>query len=147
VRYFDKPDAACCDEFGACLWQEVLHRIPDVKIAVIKRPLTEVIPAQIKNGAPDTPELRHMMARYRDDINQMLKVHRCEIFSFNNLSDYDESKRLFEFCREMEMPVKWWLMFENRNLQNPSNLWKEHLDKWIGYPVIKKLRSYSEEAV
>lgn len=140
IDYFQDPNACVSDEVGVGIWHQFIPFLPHTKVAIIERPVEEVIAAQIKSGVPDVPQTR-FVTEYLD--YKMKELKRCysdiQVFDFHTLSEEKESARLFEYCLDIPFDRTWWTPLVSRNLQNHYSPPAQELLKWADYPVMSTL--------
>ena len=119
VQFFDHPGAAAVDPAAGAIWRDLLPRIPDVKVAVIRRPVADVV-ASLQRIGTDAPFLPRLVARYAEELGALATSGLAEVFEFDRLSDPGHAGALFEYCTGEPLDGYWWQVMCDRNLQSPD---------------------------
>jgi hypothetical protein len=119
VGFFESPGAAAVDPAAGAIWRDLLPRIPHVRIAVIRRPVADVVVSLQRIGT-DAPFLPRLVARYAEELNALAASGQAEVFEFDRLSEPAHAAALFEHCTGEPLDSFWWQVMRDRNLQSPE---------------------------
>lgn len=102
-------------ETGSVLgWRAIHERLPDIRIAVVRRPISEVFRSLLAKGIEPVPgDLEHKDALL-DDVSSVPNVLSL---SFEDLNGEAGCSSLFEHCLQIPFDRLWWESLRNRNLQ------------------------------
>lgn len=141
VRFFDAPAAAAVDPCIGAIWRDLLPRIPGVKIAVIRRPVADVVTSLRKIGT-DAPYLPALVARYAAELDALAESGLAQVFDFDRLGGLGHASALYEHCAGEPLDGFWWALMRDRNLQSP----KVGKPQTIAGPIADAMRSFVKDA-
>lgn len=104
-------------ETGAVVgWRALRRRIPDARIAVIRRPVAEVYNSLGRFGLASDGLMDELRERDRmlDDVS---RVHGVRSFTFSDLNGIDACRELFEHCLGEPFDWEWWEKLAGINIQ------------------------------
>jgi GNAT superfamily N-acetyltransferase len=106
-------------ETGASpFWRLLLQIRPDARIAVIRRPVAEVIESLLATGIQfDRPALAQGMARLDRKLDQIERLPNVLSVSYADLNQEATCARLFEHCLGLSHDHDWWSRLAPMNLQ------------------------------
>ena len=80
-------------------WKELINRIPEIKIVLVKRPKSEVKESLSKIGLNMTD---HGYEAIEDSISELEKQPNVYVVDYHNINN--EHKNIFRFCRGYDCP-------------------------------------------
>lgn len=104
-------------ETGAVVgWRALRRRMPDARIAVIRRPAHEVIASLATFGLSSSALMDELIQRdaMLDDVSAL---HGVKSFSFADLNGIDACRELFEHCLDQPFDWEWWEGLAGVNVQ------------------------------
>lgn len=112
--YSDGMDGTC--ETATVLGHRLIkHLMPNVKFAVIRRPISEVVFSLAKFGIAAPPgelEARDAM------LDQVAALPGTLSLTYDMLDSPDWCRRLFEFChKDLDFEIEWWGQCSRFNIQ------------------------------
>jgi hypothetical protein len=122
VAFLRQPRIGSAETSIALGWRLLLHRLPDLRIVTIRRPIEDCVRSMMAvdlRGAAVYDEclMRRTMAREAralDEIEQLPGVLRVE---FADLGREDACAAVFEHCLPFPFDRAWWLELRDRNIQ------------------------------
>jgi hypothetical protein len=127
MRWFDDIGAwLSLDKTGsvetavAPFWRTVLKLSPGIRVATIRRPVSEVVESTINAGAPEAArdaltremtKLDHKLDQIEKRIPGVLSV-KCD-----DLASERVCAKLFEHCLGLEHDFAWWADMDRQNIQ------------------------------
>lgn len=104
-------------ETGAMVgWRALRRRMPDAKMAVVRRPVAEVYQSLARFGL-DGDALRNELLERDAMLDELSKVHGVRSFSFADLDHIDACRDLFEHCLGEPFDWEWWESLATVNVQ------------------------------
>lgn len=115
--WFAQPHTGTVETAAAPWWRLVQEFRPDIRVAVVRRPLAEVVDSLAKLGfPPDNTAV--FMARYDRKLDQIeRRVPGALSVSFADLATEAACARLFEHCLPFKHDPAWWAGMAPLNLQ------------------------------
>jgi hypothetical protein len=121
-RLLSLPNTGVVETAAAQAWRIIKHHVPGVKMAVIKRPLDDVVQSMTEvdlggYATYDVPRLRKIVEygnRMLDEISAQPDVMTLDF------QDFDDPKALgdlFEFCLPYKFDPGWWEYMRRINVQ------------------------------
>ncbi len=114
-----QPCAGSAETSGAPFWRLLLKWHPDVRIAIIRRPVGEVVASMMALGLGfNEAALLQTMARLDHKLNQIAaRVPGVLQVDFAALSEEATCARLFEHCLPYKHDPAWWDAVSTVNIQ------------------------------
>ena len=125
--YFARPGAAAVDTALGLIWRD-LELPPNIKLAVMHRPLDEVCASLDRLGLPSSgmPELA-------DKLNSLPGLH----FDANRLGDEATASAVYAYCTGYTVSRCHWEEFAKQNLQaNPAAMMVDALANIAGIQAV-----------
>lgn len=116
LRYFSQPGAAACDTALGHKWVGLTKILPHVKIAVITRPVDQVIKSFETLGLTD-PGFTEWLRRYEKTLAGLVETGRCHHVTFEELNSFKAQEALFQYCLDAPLSRGRWDRFNGKNLQ------------------------------
>lgn len=117
--WFSQERVGSVETAGAYFWRLVRDIRPDVRIAIVRRPVIEVIESLMATGLPfDRATLANRIGRINRKLDQIERhIPDALSVSYANLADEDTCARLFEHCLGEKHNHTWWERLAPINLQ------------------------------
>jgi hypothetical protein len=119
VAYFDQPRASASDPALGAIWRDVLPRLDGVRVALILRPVADVL-ASLRALGCDAPFLPRLLERYAAVLDDLARSGLAKVFHFSELRTRDGAAALFEHCTGEPLDLFWGQVMLDRNLQSPE---------------------------
>ena len=104
-------------ETGAVIgWRAIRRVLPDVRIAVIRRPVQDVYNSLARFGLGSSVLLDELSERDAM-LDQVARLPGVRSFSFADLNGISACQELFEFCLGVPFDWEWWEGLANVNIQ------------------------------
>jgi hypothetical protein len=104
-------------ETGAVVgWRALLRRIPNARIAVIRRPVREIYDSLSHFGLGSSALMDELIDRDAM-LDELAKVHGVKSFTFAGLNTIDSCRDLFEHCLGIPFDWEWWESLAGVNIQ------------------------------
>lgn len=122
AKWFRRPNVGTV-ETAACYGHWLLRQsVPDIREAVIRRPVEDVIRASLANGIKagvnyDEPELRRLIT-YGDRMLEKIAARPGVLsLDYADLETEAGCRKVFEFCLGLPFDREWWLKWKDENVQ------------------------------
>lgn len=116
LRYFSQPGAAACDTALGHKWVGLTKILPHVRIAVITRPVDQVIKSFEKLGLTE-PAFVGWLRQYEKTLAEFVATGQCHNVTFEALNSFQGASELFEYCLDAPLSRGRWERFNGKNLQ------------------------------
>lgn len=104
-------------ETGAVVgWRAIRRLRPDLKIAVIRRPVDEVYHSLARFGV-GSPALMAELSKRDAMLDEVGRLRGVRSFSFSDLNSVTSCQELFEHCLGSPFDWEWWECLANVNVQ------------------------------
>ena len=104
-------------ETGAMVgWRALLRRLPDARIAVVRRPVPEVFHSLARFGLASSALMEELLQRDAM-LDQLASIPAVKSFAFADLNGIDACHELFEHCLGIPLEWEWWEGLANVNIQ------------------------------
>ena len=104
-------------ETGAVVgWRAIRRLIPDVRIAVIRRPVQQIYDSLARFGLGSQILMDELIERDAM-LDRLARVEGARSFSFADLNNVATCQELFEFCLGVPFDWEWWEGLANVNVQ------------------------------
>jgi hypothetical protein len=104
-------------ETGAVIgWRAIRKLRPDVRIAVIRRPVQEVYDSLARFGL-GSPQLMSELRERDALLDQVARLPGVRSFAFHDLNGVTACQGLFEFCLGIPFDWEWWESLASVNVQ------------------------------
>jgi len=112
------PFTGTAETAAAPFWRLLKHYRPDARIAVIRRPVEEVVASFAAKGWRDTPELRRLLMQHDRKLDRIAQQPGVFRATFAELQQEQVCAALFEHCLPgMRHDHAWWQLCQAHNLQ------------------------------
>lgn len=107
---------------AAQAWRILKHHIPNLKMAVIRRPIDDVVQSMMNINLHgrfhyDADRLRKVMEYGDRMLNEISEQPGTLTLSFSDLETEVGCKAIFEHCLPYEFDPDWWGTMKDRNVQ------------------------------
>jgi hypothetical protein len=110
-------DYAGTAETGAVVgWRALRRRLPDAKIAVIRRPVHEVFASLARFGLNSSALMDELIQRDAM-LDEAESANGVKSFAFANLNGIEACRELFEHCLSVPFDWEWWEGLAGVNVQ------------------------------
>ena len=116
IRYFTAPGAAAVDTGLGAVWPGLTKTLPELRIAIIRRPVQDVIASLCRIGF-DIPLLFDKLRSYQNSLDRLEASGVAEVFRFDRMDQEAECARLFTWALGIPFDRAWWQHYRDRNLQ------------------------------
>lgn len=116
-KYFDRPGAAAVDTTLGLVWEGVVGLLPDVRLAVITRPVEAVIRSFAHLGMTGE-EFEAWLRKYATHLDALVATGRCHVTQYDALATDDGAGELFEYCHGRPADPARWRRYNRHNIQN-----------------------------
>lgn len=115
IKMFSSGMDGTCETATVLGHRLIRHLLPQVKFAVVRRPLPEVVRSLAAFGlCPPAGELEARDAM----LDQVAALPGTLALSFDELDSPDFCRRLFEFCHpDVDFEIEWWAQCSRFNIQ------------------------------
>jgi hypothetical protein len=105
-------------ETGAMIgWRALRRRLPEAKIAVIRRPVHEVFASLARfNVGPELEIVKQLIERDAM-LDELARVPGVKSIAFSHLNSIDGCRALFEHCLGEPLDWEWWESLADVNIQ------------------------------
>src|SRR5215469_15128641 len=113
-----QPCTGAVETSAAPFWRLLLQLRPDVRVAIIRRPVADVVDSLLAQLPFDAPLLLHQMRRLDAKLDQV--EERCPgvlSVSYDELTTEAGCAALFEHCLPFQHDPLWWQRLADINLQ------------------------------
>jgi hypothetical protein len=119
VRGWLSQDFTGTVETAAAPWWRTIHRIrPDIRTAVVRRPVPEVVESLMAVYPFDREALEREMRKLDAKLDQIeRRIPGVISVSFNDLRGEAACKRIFEHCLPYRHDPAWWASLSDVNVQ------------------------------
>lgn len=120
---FMRTTGVGCAETGvAPAWRLLKHRVPNLKMVVIRRPEDETVQSFLnseigRQGLYDEDRLRKIIGYECRCLDQISQHPDTLTVQYRDLSFAYWCKQIFEFCLPYEFDMPWWEFMARRNIQ------------------------------
>ena len=114
-----QPFTGTVETAGAPFWRLLRHYRPDARVAVIRRPVEEVVASFMAKGWPDADALRRLLTRLDHKLDQILQ-RNADVFcaTYESMQHEHVCAGLFQHCLPgMAHDHAWWSFIAPQNLQ------------------------------
>lgn len=121
-EFFERPNTGTVETAAAQAWRIIHHHVPNLRVAVIRRPVDEVIDSVLKvplKGVAtyDEVRLQKVMAYGDRMLRQISALPGVLTLNYADISSEDACAALFEHCLPYEFDRPWWDWMKDRNVQ------------------------------
>lgn len=107
---------------AAQAWRIIHHHVPNLRVAVVRRPVDEVVNSVLNvdlEGAAHYDEIRlRKVMEYGDRmLKQISSMPGVLTLNYEDISREDACAALFEHCLPYEFDKPWWEWMKERNVQ------------------------------
>lgn len=115
IRMFSEGMDGTCETATVLGHRLIRHLLPQVKFAVVRRPLPEVVRSLAAFGlTPPSGELEARDAM----LDQVAALPGTLALKYDELDSPDFCRRLFEFCyKDVDFEIEWWAQCSRFNIQ------------------------------
>ena len=104
-------------ETGAVVgWRALRKRLPDTKIAIVRRPVPEVYASLARFGLGGSALMDELIQRDAM-LDQLANVPGVKSFAFAELNRIEACRDLFEYCLDEPFDWEWWESLAGVNVQ------------------------------
>lgn len=122
TKFFSHENVGTVETAAAQAWRIIKHHVPNIRQAVVRRPLADVFDAMMNvdlvgYAQYDQEKLWKVMAygnRMLDEVACQPGTLRLE---FDELDCPEGCKKLFEFCIPYEFDFDWWERMRKRHIE------------------------------
>lgn len=120
--FFQRPNTGTVETGAAPGWWLVRHHVPGIRMAVIHRPVAEVIESILSIdisdiGTYDVPGLHRIMSYGGRMLKQISAQPGVLSINFADLATEDGCAAIFEFCLPYRFDREWWIEMRDKNIQ------------------------------
>ena len=124
-------------------WRLLRHWIPNLRMAVVRRPLDETIEAMIAAGERagatyDRDALRRVMAYGNRCLDAISEQPGTLTVQYNELAGEEACRRIFEFCLPYRFDSEWWEFMRHQHVE--VDLKKFFADYWRERDKVEKFK-------
>lgn len=95
-------------------WERIRELMPNVKLAVVKRPIWQVLHSLFRFGlAPQVEDL----IRRDELLDEISEQEGTLTLQYDDLEEEASCRKLFEFCLERPFDPEWWNLIRSINIQ------------------------------
>ena len=116
IRYFESPDAAAVDTCLGFAWPTLIRLLPNVRLAVVLRPVDAVMQSFARLGLTDQVLLDWLL-RYEKSLSALAASGFAHVVTFADLSTFAGAGGLFAYCRAEPCGPALWETMNHQNLQ------------------------------
>lgn len=103
-----------CETAAMVGWRLIVHRWPQMRLVVVKRPIDEVIDSILEQGFQVERSFLEEREHMLDSLSSLPGV---KTYSFASLEEQSTCKEIFEFCLQEPFDLQWWEELRNIDLQ------------------------------
>lgn len=143
--WFRQPFIGAIETAAAPWWRLLDHFARDARIAVVRRPINEVVDSFLRlDGVRfDRPRLEKAMWRAERKLDQICaRLPNVMEVTYEGLSDRREAAALFRHCLGIEMPSLWHARWDPQNVQIDFRAMMRHFEAYR--PAMDKLASVAK---
>lgn len=118
---FSLPNIGSVETAAAPGWWLLRYHVPDLRMAVIRRPVADVVESLMATdpgvATYDRQKLRNAMEYGDRMLSQIAALPGVLSFDFKNLDHEDACAAIFEHCLPYGFDREWWSEIKDRNIQ------------------------------
>jgi hypothetical protein len=144
--WFSQPNTGMAETSLAPYWRLVQKHAPDIKVAVIRRPVGAVVESCRNAGFPASREnLRRILEQHDRKLDQIEKRLKPLVLSFDELNEHRACESLFEHCLPYKFDQSWWASLRGQNIQIDVPALLRYCGSHL--PQIQKMASMAKQAM
>jgi hypothetical protein len=122
VAFFARPNRGTVETAAAPGWRLLQHHVPHLRVAVIRRPVEEVVHSVMHMDTGgiatyDEARLRPLMVREARDLDRIAAQPGVLSLAYADLEQEAACAALFEHCLPYRFDRDWWQDLRHRNIQ------------------------------
>ncbi|HVX58075.1 MAG TPA: hypothetical protein VHA37_10240, partial [Candidatus Saccharimonadales bacterium] len=116
--WFAQPYIGTVETMAAPFWRLVHHYQPNIRTAVVHRPVDEVVDSLLRLGLGPAEQLRRRMVYLEHKLEQIeRRVQDVLSLEYGELDTPEGCAKLYEHCTGETMAQEWWAGLASLNLQ------------------------------
>lgn len=114
---FSLPYTGTVETASAQGWRIIKHYAPQVRHAVVLRPIEDVVESMVKTAEYDVPRLRRVMSYGDRMLRELAQQPGVLTLNYSDLDTERGCRWLFEHCLPYHFNPGWWREMRDKNIQ------------------------------